>query len=48
MGQGEIVIRIPFDADEFMEDGVELKLSLHQHLIELMMDDELPYEVEVV
>lgn len=48
MGQGEIVIRIPFDADEFTEDGVELKLSLHQHLIELMMDDELPYEVEVV
>jgi hypothetical protein len=48
MGQGEIVIRIPFDADEFIEDGVELKLSLQQHLIELMIDDELPYEVEVV
>ena len=48
MGQGEIVIRIPFDEDEFIEDGVELKLSLHQYLIELMIDDELPYEVESV
>ena len=48
MGQGEIVIRIPFDEDEFVEDGDELKLSIHQHLMELMMDDELTYEVESV
>lgn len=55
MGQGEVIIRLEFDEFDFKGraevlskggEDITLREAVYRHLIELLEDDSLAYEVE--